>query len=102
MVVLSNVEYVYVERRISSGDADAPLSPPLTADEIELGGRLEQFWLVTAIGDDKHSYQWTFPKGTTKADAKASVKAWFAKGKGDTVSPMTSAVDTPPLEEWTV
>jgi hypothetical protein len=76
------------------------MNPPLTADEISLGGRLDDFWLVSASGDDSHSYQWTFPPGTTKAQAKTSAQQWFVNGKGDVVAPMLTAVDTPPAEQW--
>lgn len=60
MVKLGNVIVDRITRRISSGDNGAPTVPPLTAEEIKLGGRLEDFVLVTASGDDGHVYQWTF------------------------------------------
>jgi hypothetical protein len=101
MVVLSNVSLNRVTRRISSGDAGAPLDPPLTADEIEAGGRAEDFLSVSATGDDEHQYQWTFQSNTTKSQIQDLIKAWFTAGKPSTVtSPMLSAIDTPPPETW--
>jgi hypothetical protein len=100
MVVLSDVNLVRVTRRISSGDAGTPCNPPLTQDEIRLGGRLEDFWLLTARGDDNYGYSWTFPIGTTKPQAKAAVIQWFKNGKGAPISPMTRATEHPPPEEW--
>lgn len=101
MVVLSNIDLTRVQRLISSGDNGAPMVPPLTAAEIQAGGRAQDFWLVTCRGDDGHQYQWTFAVGTTKAQAKASVKAWFVGGKPSTMTaPMLTADDTPPPETW--
>jgi hypothetical protein len=101
MVILSNVNLARVTRRISSGDNGAPMNPPLTAAEIQAGGRLDDFWVASANGDDDHAYQWTFSVGTTKAQAKASVKAWFVAGKPTTMTaPMLSAIDTSPAESW--
>jgi hypothetical protein len=100
MVKLSNIAIDRVIRRISSGDNGAPMVPPLTTEEISLGGRLEDFWLVSASGDDGHSYQWTYPPGTTKAQVKTSVQTWFTQGKTAVFAPMLTAVDTPPAEEW--
>jgi hypothetical protein len=100
MAKLSNIRIDRIVRRTSSGDNDAPMNPPLTADEISLGGRLDNFCLVLASGDDGHSYQWTFPPGTTKAQAQASVKQWFVGGKAAIVAPMLTATDTPPAEQW--
>lgn len=102
MVKLGKIDVSSVSRRISSGDAGAPLTPPLTQQERTQGGRLEEFILITAQGDDGHNYQWTFPKGTVKANAKAAVTQWFANGKGAPVSPMINAIDEPPSEEWMV
>ena len=92
-----------IQRRISSGDNDAALNPPLTANEIIAGGRKEDFWLVTAAGDDGYEYQWTFEAGTTKAQAKTSVKAWFTAGKPSMVTaPMLTAIVIAPPETWDV
>jgi hypothetical protein len=100
MVKLSNTRIDRVIRRVSSGDNGGPMNPPLTAAEIALGGRLEDFFLVVATGDDGHSYRWAFSAGTTRAQAQASVKQWFVGGKTAIVAPMLTAVDNPPPEQW--
>ena len=103
MVTLSNVNITPVSSRISSGDEGAPLDPPLTAAEIQAGGRPVQFMLVTATGDDGHNYQWIFTYGTSQADIQTSVTNWFSAGKPSTLtSPMLTAVDISPSPTWSV
>ncbi len=89
-----------ISRRISSGDAGAPLNPPLTAEEVALGGRLDEFLMITADGDDGHRYQWSFVLGTSQADAQGMIRAWFQSGKPAAQAPMLSAVDVAPPASW--
>lgn len=102
MVKLNGLRIERVIRRISSGDEGTPLEPPLTDQEKDLGGRLEDFLLVVAEGDDEYRYQWTFPPNTNKQTLKTSIQDWFKKGKGAVVAPMITAVSIKRAEEWDV
>ncbi len=91
-----------ISRRISSGDAGAPLNPPLTAEEVALGGRLDEFVLITADGDDGHGYEWSFVLGTSLADAQGAIRAWLQAGKPPPSSPMLRVMDKSPPPSWVI